>query len=234
MAEKTVSDYRCLAKVEVPADKAALYDKLICEAAPLFTRHDWRLLAPGQQAALFDTSGAPPGLIRHLLQVWSIPDFDSLPVVMAYAADDPSYVEAQALTVGEMQNLYVVLRWDSPIGLPATPVNFYMMETLYMVNGDQAREDFANYMDSAVYTMNTSYSWKIVFAGNAATGVINEYVNVWGIADTTNLETAIAAYRSDPRWAAAVTRVSTSLWTPRSLPAFEASSTEAAAPAKAG
>ena len=34
---------------------------------------------------------------------------------MAYAADDPNYVKAQALTIDEMQNLYVALRWNNPI-----------------------------------------------------------------------------------------------------------------------
>ena len=219
-ADTTASDYRCLALVEVPADKVAQYDKLLCESAGIFATHRWRLLIPGQNADLFQTSGAPPGLTRTLLQAWSIPDFDSLYQVMAYAADDPSYVAAQALTLAERQNLYTALRWSDPLGLPDSPVKFYMMETLRMINDDQARNDFATYMDSAVYSMNTRYGWKIAFAGNATTGVINEYVHIWGMADITDLEAAISVYRGDAGWAAAVARVTTSLWTPRSLPAF--------------
>jgi hypothetical protein len=226
------SDYSCLAMVEVPADKVTLYDQLICKAASIFTTHGWRLLVAAENSALFDTTGAPPGLQRTLLQLWSIPDFDSLPKVMAYAADDPSYVKAQALTVGERQNLYTILRWDNPIGLPDTPVKYYMMESLSMVNGDQARDDFANYMDNAVYKMNSSYGWKILFAGNATTGVLNEYVNLWGMADTATLDAAITEYRSNTAWASAVARVSTSMWTPRSLPCFDELSSPAAAPAK--
>lgn len=218
--------------IEVPADKATLYDQLICKAASIFKTHDWRLLVAAEKSALCDATGAPPGLLRTLLHVWAIPDFDSLPQVMAYAADDPSYVKAQALTVGEMQNLYTVLRWDSPIGLPDTPVKYYMMESLHMVNSGQAREDFASYMDNAVYKMSSSYGWKILFAGNATTGVINEYVNVWGMADTTNLEAAITEYRSNTSWAAAVARVTTSMWAPRPLPCFDELSAPATASAK--
>lgn len=221
MGQKT-SDYRCLAIVDIPTNKADQYDKLICDAAGVFKAHGWQLLIPAQRAALYDTTGAPPGLLRQLLHVWAIPNFDTLPEVMAYAADDPAYVAAQEMTVGEYQNLYTTLRWNAPIGLPDTPVNFYMMETLHMVNGDQVRDDFANYMDTAVYQMNETYGWKILFAGNATTGVINEYVNVWGMADITKLEGAIAAYRGGAKWAAAVSRVSTSLWTPRPLACFDA------------
>jgi hypothetical protein len=224
-AGTTASDYRCLALVEVPADKVALYDSLICQAAGIFKTHDWRLLIPGQNADLFYSSGAPPGLTRTLLQAWSIPDFDSLPQVMAYAADDPVYVQAQALALVERQNLYTALRWSDPLGLPTSPINLYMMETLHMINNDQSRNDFATYMDSAVYSMNTKYGWTIAFAGNATTGVINEYVNIWGVADSRTLEAAISEYRGNLGWSAAVARVTTSLWTPRSLPAFGPPST---------
>jgi len=215
--------------MDLPAGKVDAYDQLLCKAAPVFTDRDWRLLISGQKAALFDTLGAPPGLQRKLLHVWSIPDFDSLSQVMAYAADDPSYVKAQQMTIDELQNLYVALRWDSPIGLPDTPVSYYMMETLQMVNAVRARDDFANYMDDAVYSMNTKYGWKILLAGNAATGIIDQYVNLWGMADTTKLEAAINEYRSHASWTAAVSRVMTSLWTPHPLPGFDGPGATAAA-----
>lgn len=186
-----------------------------------------------QKAAVFDTYGAPPGLKRRRLHAWSIPDFDSLTEVMAYAADNPSYVKAQQMTIDETQNLYVVLRWDSPIGLPDTPVNYYMMESLQMVNGVQPREDFATYMDNAIYKMNTNYGWKILFAGNAATGIIDQYVNIWGMADTSKLEQAINEYRADPSWKA-VTHVWTSMWTPHPLPCFDVLGAPAARPVKTG
>ena len=230
---KSVSDYRCLAIVEVPASRVALYDQLLCEAASVFERGGWKLAVASQNADLYDTTGAPPGLVRSLMQVWWIPDFDSLPQVMAYAADDPMYVQAQQLTVGERQNLYTVLRWDSPLGLPSTPINFYMVETLRMTNSDVARNNFATYMDTAVYEMNSKYGWTISFAGNATTGVINEYVNVWGISDASTLETAITEYRGNASWSEAVTQVSTSMWTPRDLPSFDKGAA-ASAPANAG
>jgi hypothetical protein len=227
------TDYRCLATIELPAEDVDRYDQLLCQATSVFTRQRWHLLLSAEKAAVFDTFGVPPGLKRKRLHVWSIPNFDSLPEVMAYAADDPSYVKAQQLTLDEIQNLYVVLRWDSPIGLPETPVNFYMMESLQMVNGVQPRETFATYMDNAVYKMNTKYGWKIVFAGNAATGVIDQYVNIWGMADITKLEQAIKEYRGDPSWAA-VTHVWTSLWTPHPLPCFDVLGAPAASPAGTG
>ncbi|HWO22672.1 MAG TPA: hypothetical protein VNO30_28125 [Kofleriaceae bacterium] len=233
MAQGADSDYRCVATMEVPADQVERYDQLICQAASVFKAHDWRLLVPAQKTDVFDTTGQPPGLVRKLLHVWSIPSFNTLPEVMAYAADNESYVEAQALTMGEAQNLYTVLRWDSPIGLPSTPVNSYMLETLHMINRVQAREDFATYMDNAVYKMNSSYGWKILFAGNATTGTINEYVNVWGMAETSTLEAAIAEYRGGAAWAAAVSRVSTSLWSQRPLPCFDTLNAPAAESAAA-
>jgi hypothetical protein len=214
-------DYWCLATMEVPAGQVDQYNQLLCAAADVFTRHDWRLVVAAEKAALFETSGAPPGLQRRLLHVWSIPTFDSLTGVMAYAADNPNYVEAQSITIDEAQNLYVVQRWANPIGLPDTPVNFYMVEILQIVNGVKVRNDFANYMNDAVYKMNTSYGWKILFAGNAATGIIDQYVNIWGMTDILKLEAGIKEYRSDARWTAAVTQVSTSLWVPRPLPCFE-------------
>lgn len=206
--------------MEVPTEEADLYDQYLCKASGVFTKQDWRLMLSAEQAALFDTVGKPPGLKRRMLHLWSIPGFDSLTEVMAYAADDPNYVQAQLLTIDEMQNLFVVLRWDSPIGLPDTPVKFYMMEVLQMINGVQPRETFAQYMDNAVYNMNTKYGWKIVFAGNASTGIIDQYVNIWGMADTGKLEEALVAYRGDPSWIA-VTEVATSLWTPRPLACFD-------------
>ena len=224
--------YRSMATIEVPADQADLYDQMLCESASVFKDRDWHLLVPGQKAAIFDTGGTPPGLVRKLLHLWSIPDFDTLPTVMVYAADDPNYVKAQALTSGEMQNLYSTLRWDNPRGLPDIPIGFYMMETLHVVNGMQARTDFASCMDYAVYRMNEDHGWRIVFAGNAATGVINEYVHIWAMVDSADLEQEITAYRSDPRWAAAVKRVSTSRWTSRPLPCFDLKGMEL--PFKAG
>jgi hypothetical protein len=215
--------------MELPAGQVDAYDELLCKAAPVFTDRDWRLLISGEKAALFDTLGAPPGLQRRLLHVWSIPDFNSLPQVMAYAADDESYVQAQEMTINEMQNLYTALLWDSPIGLPDTPVSYYMMETLQMVNAVQARGEFATYMNQAVYSMNAKYGWKILMAGNAATGLIDQYVNLWGMADTTKLEAAIKEYRSGASWVAAVTHVATSLWIPRPLPGFGAPGATAAA-----
>jgi hypothetical protein len=221
MAEESAAGYMCLATMDVPTDQADLYDQLLCEAASIFKTHDWRLLVSAQKAAQYDVIGTPPGLVRKLLHLWSIPSFDSLPQVMAYAADNPSYVKAQALTIDEMQNLYVALRWNDPIDLPDTPVAFYMMETLQMADSVGARESFANYMGNAVYQMNTSYGWKILFAGNAATGIIDQYVNIWGMADSTKLEAAITAYRGAASWSAAVVRVSTSMWTPRPLTCFD-------------
>lgn len=230
MAEESAAGYMCLATMDVATDQADLYDQLLGQAAPIFKTHGWRLLVSGQKAALFDVIGTPPGLVRKMLHLWSIPSFDSLPQVMAYAADDPSYVKAQALTIDEMQNLYVALRWNNPIDLPDPPVAFYMMETLQMADSVEARENFANYMSNAVYQMNTSYGWKILFAGNAATGIIDQYVNIWGMADMTKLDAAITAYRGAASWSAAVIRVSTSIWTPRPLSGFDGAGT----PANAG
>jgi len=218
MAEMT--DYRCLAVVEVPADQVSSYDELLCESASVFLGRGWKLLVASQSADPYDTGGAPPGLVPKLMQVWEIPDFDSLGQVMAYAADSPTYVEAQAKTVGELQNLYVAMRWDSPIGIPETPAKYFMVETLHMVNGQLERDKFGDYMNNAVYTMYSKYSWEIRFAGNATTGVINQFVNVWAMNDISNLSAAITAYRGDPSWSGAVSRVETSMWTPRSLPAF--------------
>jgi hypothetical protein len=206
--------------MEVPTEDVDQYDQYLCKASAVFTKQDWRLLISAEKAALFDTSGKPPGLKRNLLHAWSIPSFDSLTEVMAYAADDPNYVQAQLLTIDETQNLHVVLRWDDPIDLPDTPVNFYMMEALQMVNGVQPRENFADYMGNAVYAMNRKYGWKIVFAGNASTGIIDQYVNIWGMADTGKLEQALVEYRGDANWAS-VLEVSTSLWTPRPLACFD-------------
>jgi hypothetical protein len=228
------SDYRCVATVKLPADQAELYDKLICEAASVFKDRNWHLLIPGQKADIYDTTGAPPGLVRLFLNVWQIPDFDTLPQVMAYAADNPSYVKAQQMTFNETQNLYVTLRWDNPIGITDIPIGFYMMETLQIVNDITARNDFASYMDNAVYEMYSKYGWRIVFAGNATTGLINEYVNIWGMADTTKLEEAIGVYRAGAKWAAAVSRVTTSLWTARPMPCFDLRGMVTLIPAPAG
>lgn len=216
----SASSYRCLAVVEVPSDQVAAYDQLLCEAASVFTSQRWKLLAATQNADAYDTGGAPPGLVRRLMQVWEIPCFDSLGQVMAYAADNQSYVEAQNKTVGERQNLYVAMRWDSPIGIPENAAQYFMVEILHMVNNELARNQFANYMNNAVYTMYEKYGWEIRLAGNAATGMINEYVNVWAMNDISNLGAAITAYRGDASWSAAVSRVETSMWTPRSLPAL--------------
>ena len=210
----------CLATMGVPADQVGNYDQLLCQSTSIFKT--WRLLVSGQKAAQFDAIGAPPGLVRQLLHLWSIPNFDSLPQVMARAADDPSYVKAAALTVHEMQNLYVALRWNDPIALPEKPIAYYMMETLEMADSVDARNNFANYMSNAVYQMNEDYGWTILFAGNAATGIIDEYVNIWGVADLTKLEPAITAYRGAASWAAGVARVATSLWTPHPMPCFDA------------
>jgi hypothetical protein len=206
--------------MEVPTEQVEQYDQLLCKATGVFTKRDWRLLLSAEKASLFETTGPPPGLKRRLLHLWSIPDFNSLTDVMAYAADDPNYVQAQLITLNEGQNLFIALRWDSPIGLPDTPVNFYMMETLQMINGVTPRDTFAQYMDNAVYKMNQAYGWKILFAGNASTGLIDQYVNIWGMADITKLEHAINEYRSDPSWTA-VTNVSTSLWIPHPLACFD-------------
>lgn len=234
MAEESAAGYMCLATMDLPTDQVDLYDQLLCQAASIFKTHDWRLLVSAQKAAQFDVIGEPPGLVRKLLHLWSIPSFDSLPQVMAYAADDPSYVKSEALTIDEMQNLFVALRWNDPIDLPDTPVAFYMMETLQMADSVAGRENFANYMSDAVYQMNTSYGWKILFAGNAATGLIDQYVNIWGMADLTKLEAAITAYRSPTSWSAGVVRVATSIWTPRPLTCFDGPCTPATPPASAG
>ena len=221
MAEGSRSDYACVAMMDVPADQVAQYDQLVAgSGTDVFTRHGWYLLLTAENAAVFNCAGAPPGMARKLLNVWTISNFDSLSHVMAQAADNADYVKAQLLTIDEQQNLHVKLIWDSPIGLPDVPVNYYLYEVLHVVNGLEVRTNLTNYMNRAVYDMNTAYGWKIMFAGNQSTGLINEYVNIWGVADTTNLEAAINKYRSDPAWSAAVSRVATSLWTPRTMPPF--------------
>src|SRR5262245_60593910 len=152
MAEGKKSDYACVAIIEVPENQQATYDALINQAAKVFTESGWELEAAGLSNEQTGTTAAPPpGLVSKLLNVWSIPGFDTLPEVMAHAADSPFYVKAQSMTLAEAQNLYVKLRWDSPIGLPEKPITHYMTETLHMVNGTAARENFANYMDEAIY-----------------------------------------------------------------------------------
>ncbi len=216
------SGYRCLATIEVPADDADRYDELVCEAKIVFTQHGWKLLESAQRAAIFDTNGAPPGITRTLLHAWGIPSLNSLVDVMATAADNGQYVDAQQLTLRETQNLYMPLLWADPIGLPGTPVSLYMLEELSIVNSIEARTEFANYMSTAVYQMNEKFGWKILLAGNACTGVIDRYVHFWGMSsDTAKLEEAIKEYRADPRWTAAVDHVTTSMWTPRPLPCFQ-------------
>lgn len=236
-AEASRSDYRCLAMIEVPTSQVDLYYQLLYKARSVFVNNEWHLLAPAQKTAIFDASGAPPGLLRRLLHVWEIPDFNSLTQVMADAADNEDYVKAQALTTSEAQNLYVTLTWDSPIGPKKWPINFYLMETLRVVNDTAVRKDLEHYMGNAIYLMNSEeYKWTIVFAGNATTGAIDEYVNVWGIGttDATQLEAAITHYRNNASWTAAVHRVTTTLWTPRSVPNLdEQVAAAAAAPAKA-
>lgn len=221
MAEGSGSDYALIALMAVPTEKVEQYDQLVAAAGTdVFTKYGWKLMLSGMDTALYNSIGPPPGIQRRLLNVWSIPNFDSLQHVMAQAADNADYVRAQVMTIDELQNLYVKLIWDSPIGLPETPVNYYFAEVLHVVNSSEARINLTNYMNTAVYEMNTAYGWKILFAGNQSTGLINEYVNIWGIADTSRLDEAAAKYRSNPAWRAAVIRVMSALWTPRVLPAF--------------
>lgn len=221
MAAGSSSDYACVAMMDVPTEKVVEYDRLVAESGDaVFTKYGWNLLLAAENVAVFNCAGAPPGLARKLLNVWTIPNFDSLSHVMAQAADNADYVTAQLMTIDEAQNLHVKLIWDSPIGLNDTPVNYYLMEVLHVVNGSTQRIGLTNYMNRAIYDMNTGHGWKIMFAGNQSTGLINEYVNIWGIGDTSTLEASLKQYRSDPRWTAAVTRVATSLWTPRAIPAF--------------
>jgi hypothetical protein len=225
MAEGS-SDYACVAVMDIPADKVDEYDQLVAASgADVFTRYRWRLTLSGENTAVFNTNGKPPGLQRRLLHVWTIPNFDSLQHVMAQAADNADYVKAQLLAIDELQNLHVKLLWDSPIGLDEKPINFYLVEVLHVVSGLEQRTALTNYMNRAVYDMSNVYGWTILFAGNQSTGLINEYVNIWGIGDTKNLEAAINKYRSEPAWSAAVSRVTTSLWTPRAMPAFVEPST---------
>ena len=178
------------------------------------------MLLSAQPSVLYDIAGVP-GAVTKLLHLWSIPDFNSLNKVMRDAADARYYVAAQALTVSETQNLYTTLNWDSPIGLPPPnpndPKKFYILETLHVHNNVRARYDFAKYMGEAVYTMYTNYGWNIQFAGNAATGVIDHYVNIWEIADRENFLGALMKYRSDKHFTNAVIRVSTSMWAPHQL-----------------
>jgi hypothetical protein len=131
---------------------------------------------------------------------------------MAVAADSEPYARAEQLTIDEMQNLYVTLRWDHPIGLPPTNSGLYLVETLQIDNDMIERNDFATYMDHAIYDMNTKYRWQIQFAGNAATGIIDQYVHIWEVPSFETLEPQLREYRSDPRWSAVVTQVSTALW----------------------
>lgn len=201
----------------VATGQADIYDRLLCRASGIFTTNGWRLRISAERLSRFETSGPLPGLQRELLHLWSIPSFNSLPNVMACAADNPNYVKAQRLTIDEAQNLYMTLRWDNPIGLPDTPVNLYMMETLQIDNGVGIRWNLANYMNEAVYRMSERFQWKILFAGNASTGIIDQYVHIWGLQEITDLEDAILQYRGHQAWADAVTAVSTSMWIPRKL-----------------
>jgi hypothetical protein len=216
------SGYRCVATIEVPAGDADRYDELVCGAKVVFTQHGWKLLESAQRAVTFDTSGAPAGITRTVLHAWGIPSLNSLVNVMASAADNEQYVEAQQLTLRETQNLYMPLLWADPIGLPSTPVSLYMLEELNVVNSIEARTEFTSYMSTAIYQMNENYGWKILLAGNACTGAINHYVHFWGMSsDTATLEQEIQGYRADPRWVAAVNHVTTSIWTPRPMPGFQ-------------
>lgn len=202
----------------VIADQVAKYDSLLCEAGPtVFNANGWRLMLSAQSNSELDGIAPPPGLVTKLLHLWEIPCFDSLPSVMAAAADNTSYVVAQQLTIDEMQNLFVALRWDNPIGLPATNSGLFIAETLQVDNDMQKRNAFATYMDNAVYQMNEKYGWQIRFAGNASTGIIDQYVQIWEVPTFQNLEPQLHYYRSNPSWAAVVQLVRTELWKNHSL-----------------
>lgn len=200
--------------MSVIADQVAKYDSLLCEAGPtVFTANGWRLMISAQSNTQLDGVAPPPGLVTKLLHLWEIPCFDSLPTVMAYAADNESYVVAQQLTIDEMQNLYVALAWDDALGLTDTSSGLFMVETLQVDNNIQKRYAFSQYMQlHAVYDMNTKYGWRIRFAGNASTGIIDQYVQIWEVPSFQNLEPQIHEYRSDPSWGAVVTLVRTQLW----------------------
>jgi hypothetical protein len=224
MGTETGTLYRCLALIDIPADDCESYDQLLCEAAEVFTGRGWCVRVSAEKAASLDTTGVPPGVTRKLLHLWQIPDFNSAVSVMAHAADNPAYVRAQSMTLGEVQNFHTTLRWDNPIGIEPTPVDGYLMESLSIVNGLGPRDALANYMDRAVYELNSRYGWRILFAGNATSGIIDQYVHIWGIRDssTAAIEPALTAYRGDPAWTGAVKRVTTSMWKPRPLTCLEA------------
>jgi hypothetical protein len=205
----------------VATGKAKRYDELLCKAASIFIDNGWRLLISAEALSRFETSGPVPGLQRELLHLWSIPSFDTITDVMAAAADNSDYVEAQGYTINEAQNLYMTLLWDNPIGLPDMRPNFYMMETLQVRNGIDLRWPLAKYMRSAVYRMGSadrkSRRWRILFAGNASTGLIDQYVHIWGLEDLDCLEESIKEYRDQKAWIDAVESVSTSMWIPRKI-----------------
>jgi hypothetical protein len=141
---------------------------------------------------------------------------------MAAAADNSDYVEAQGYTIDEAQNLYMTLRWDNPIGLPDMPrPKYYMMETLQVRNGVPLRAPLADYMNTAVYDMGSldkgPQRWRILFAGNASTGLIDQYVHIWGLESLDSLEVSIKKYRDAKAWSDAVERVSTSMWIHREI-----------------
>lgn len=156
------SGYRCLATIDVPASDADRYDELVCGAKGVFTQHGWNLLESAQRAVTFEPSGAPAGTTKTVLHAWGIPSLNSLVNVMASAADNEQYVEAQQLTLRETQNLYMPLLWADPIGLPSTPVSLYMLEELNIVNSIEARTELTSYMSTAIYQMNERYGWKIL------------------------------------------------------------------------
>lgn len=210
--------YRCVATIEVPADRADRYDELVCGAKEVFTRHGWQLLESAQLVAAPASDGT-----LTMLHAWGIPGLSSLVHVMASAADQEQYIEAQQLTVGETQNLYMPLLWADPIGLPRAPVSHYMMEELSIVNSIEARAEFAAYMSAAIYQMHEKHGWTILLAGNACTGVINRYVHLWGMSSAPDeRDQQLEEYRADPRWTAAVHQATTSMWTPRPMPCLQA------------
>ncbi|GEM_PF-5961878 len=222
------TNYRCLAEIDLPLANLEKYEATLYLARDVFLRNGWDIelnllynqWSPGSNADPVIEAKAQ-GTTLHL---WSIPDFDSLAMVMALAADNSHYVDSEQLIDGERQNLYTILPYDPAFLNPELPLpkaKHYMLECLHLGRAPGPRSDLLFRMSHAVVEMDSKFGWKLAFAGNAATGVIDQYINIWAM-DTISDEAEVY-YRKGPNpwseaWSKAVTSVDVRWWLGRDLP----------------
>ena len=164
-----------------------MFDQYMRQLLPTFENTPWPgwelFMSATHEADRDPSNDKSDDKYKSYLHIWRVRDYNTVPYIMEYFDDDPTYVSLDLMVEKEVQDFYEALVYNPQSKNaqfdPADGAKFYLTIEMDMIQDAQLLTDFRACMTDVASNpsspMREKYGWELVHGTYSQTGRLRRY-----------------------------------------------------------